>query len=91
MDNEQDNKNNMKDKLIQWIGIIFFVWVFLYGAPAIIILIVNFFKLVVFGDWKMSEFSEFNEYYGSLSWGRVNLFYKHLFDWFSTLVNRLQS
>lgn len=57
-----------------------------YVGPALVILVVNFFKAVVFGD---ATTSDFGKYFYQLSFERVNIFYQNIYSWVQALIYRV--
>jgi hypothetical protein len=58
------------------------IFLLFYLIPAGIVAIQNFFKLVVFGGWRISEFGKKIELF---SLRPVNIFYQELWSWFKCL------
>ena len=94
---EQENEKKQttfKENFLQVVGFILGLFL-LWAIPVIIVLIVNFFKYVVFGDMVLSEFLE---YWDVFSIEVVNNFLDEVCNWikdlaskFDDLIERLKS
>ena len=76
-------------KRIVMVPILFcFIPIAIFFTTALFFLIINFFKLVVLGDWAMSEFSKNISIF---AFHELKLFLQPLWDWYLSFASRLYS
>lgn len=89
MSDKKTFKEKWKERVHQlepFFNALFAVVLIGYILPAGVSLVINFWKLVMFGSWTMSEFKK--ELSGFM-FAPVNNFYKGIWLWLTEFINRL--